>query len=248
MKGISMILDHRDEFIREVASGKSFLEVGGLWGAVNEKATVAHRAGATVIGALDIWPAESEWWLKFRERCAENGLLSVTQIIGSIDNPDVIEKVGSYDVVHCAGVLYHCPHPFFTLINLRTMTRDILILTSAVMPPVVENEFGRVVFPEDMAISVPAISENNRKVIDHYIRLAYGGGAYGVNDAIDGWFFSDATPNYGPWWWLWSAEYLNRIVPACGFEIVKTASQFNGTGHLMMLRKIPLKTNNYGVF
>lgn len=243
-----MVLDHRDEFIREVVDGKSFLEVGGLWGAVNEKATVAHRANAKAIGALDIWPADSEWWLKFRERCIEHGLTNVAEIIGNTDNPKTLTQVGTYDVVHCAGVLYHCPNPFLTLSNLRHMSNGIVLLTSAVMPPLVENKFGQVVFPDDMAISVPAIDEQNRKVIDHYIKDAYGGGAYGVNDAIDSWFFSDGAPNYGPWWWLWTAEYLNRIVPACGFEIIRTASQFNGTGHLMMLRKVAITTQNYGVF
>jgi hypothetical protein len=243
-----MALDNRDDFIREVVDGKSFLEVGGLWGAVNEKATVAHKAGAKSIGALDIWPAGSEWWLKFRERCAENGLSSVREIIGSIDNPAIIKQMIGFDIVHCAGVLYHCPHPFLTIMNLRKVTQEILLLTSAVMPNTVENEFGRLVLPDDMAISVPAITEDNRKILDHYIKGAYGGGAYGINDAIDAWFFSDGTPNYGPWWWLWTAEYLNRLLPACGFEIVKTASQFNGTGHLMMLRKIPMKSTNYGVF
>ena len=38
--------DYRDDFIARVVRGKSFVDVGGLWGTVSEKVSVAHAAGA----------------------------------------------------------------------------------------------------------------------------------------------------------------------------------------------------------
>ena len=32
-----MLQDHRDEWIERIVPGKSFVDVGGLWGLVNEK-------------------------------------------------------------------------------------------------------------------------------------------------------------------------------------------------------------------
>ena len=243
-----MVLDHRDGFINAVARGKSFLEVGGLWGEVNEKATVAFRAGAREIGALDIWKPDSEWWRKFRARCSGLGLTGVKEIVGSIDNVEILPEIGQWDVVHCAGVLYHCPNPFLTLSHLRACTREYLLLTVAVMPAEIENSEGRVAFSMDSAVLVPCLTPEKRKVVDKYISQAYGGVAYGVNTPIGDWFFSDDKPNYGPWWWLWTAEYVARMVSVCGFEIEREASQFDGTGHLFMLRKVPLTQPNYSAF
>jgi hypothetical protein len=243
-----MALDNRDEFIQAVAAGRSFLEVGGLWGEVNEKATVAFQAGAKDIAALDIWNADSEWWTRFRARAAAFGLTGVREHIGSIDNPAILAEVGVYDVVHCAGVLYHCPNPFLTLSHLRALTRDYLLLTAAVMPPAIENSEGRVEFAPDSALLVPCLTDANRRVVDKYIAEAYGGGAYGVNAPVAAWFFSDGAPNYGPWWWLWSAEYLARMASVCGFVVEREASQFNGTGHLLMLKKVELTQPNYGAY
>ena len=41
--------DIRDVFIRRVATGRSFVDVGALWGTVNEKVSVAKGAGATTM-------------------------------------------------------------------------------------------------------------------------------------------------------------------------------------------------------
>ncbi|WP_407525533.1 hypothetical protein [Methylobacterium oryzisoli] len=47
-------MDHRNDVIAKIVQGKSFAEVGGLWGLVNEKVSVAHDAGATDLCMIDI--------------------------------------------------------------------------------------------------------------------------------------------------------------------------------------------------
>jgi hypothetical protein len=240
--------DNRDDYIRVIAPKRSFLEIGGLWGEVNEKATVAFQAGSTEIGVLDIWSPESEWWTRFHARCSAVGLKGVKEFVGSIDNAQAVEKLGMYDIVHCSGVLYHCPNPFLSLAHLRKLTGERLLLATAVMPPVIENEFGRLALDADAAILVPCLTEDKRRVIERHVAGAYGGVAYGVSSPIECWFFRDGAPNYGAWWWLWTEDYVRRMILASGFAVERSAPQFDGTGHLYLLRKTDLSTENFSVY
>lgn len=243
-----MTTDHRELFIQKVASGKSFVEVGGLWGEVNEKATIAHKAGASKISAIDIWNEESEWWDKFDKRCQLLDIKNVSKYIGSIDNPEVVKTVPVHDIAHCAGVLYHCPNPFLTISNLAALCSEYLILTSASFPSIIETEVGGIYLDDDAAISVPALTEKKRIVLNEYITKNYGGGAYGINYPTDAWYFEDSNPNYGPWWWIWTPNYLKSMAEAVGLEVVDEGSQFNGTGHTLLLKKKINRVANFGKF
>ena len=53
------------------------------------------------------------------------------------------------------------------------------------MPPVVENELGKLEFRNELAICVPLIDEASRKIMDKYLVETYGGGAYGVNAPVE---------------------------------------------------------------
>ena len=54
-------MDLRDDYIRRVVRGRSFADVGGLWGTVNEKVSVAAQAEARSVAMIDISPAGSEF-------------------------------------------------------------------------------------------------------------------------------------------------------------------------------------------
>ena len=95
-----------------------------------------------------------------------------------------------------------------------------ILLATAVMPPVVENELGKLEFRNESAICVPLIDEASRKIMDKYLVETYGGGAYGVNAPVETWYLDDGAPNYGPWWWLWSADYVEKMLTTCGLELV----------------------------
>jgi hypothetical protein len=63
-----------EQWVAESVQGKSFAEVGGLWGTVNERVTVAARAGAAETAMIDVIPPEDELWTLFRERAATFGV------------------------------------------------------------------------------------------------------------------------------------------------------------------------------
>ncbi|MEN9258340.1 MAG: hypothetical protein Q6L55_06400 [Gloeomargarita sp. SRBZ-1_bins_9] len=63
--------DPRDSYIAQVVQGRSFLEVGGLWGGVNEKVSVAYRFGARRLAIVDVAKPENQWWEFFRQRMTQ---------------------------------------------------------------------------------------------------------------------------------------------------------------------------------
>jgi len=150
--------DVRDDFVAEVVSGRSFAEVGGLWGTVNEKVSVAARAGAKSLTMIDVLPPGDPWWQRFEERMANAGISGVECI--SADATTAI--VGPFDVVHCSGVLYHVPCPITFLARLRDRLWEHLVLTSAVMPLRIENRHGVRSVPEGGVLSVAAMSARDK--------------------------------------------------------------------------------------
>ena len=132
-------LDPRDEFIGTVARGNLFVDVGGLWGTVNEK-----------VCRLSVWgeccchdrclPRGTELWSLFDKRRRALNLPDVQCISGDILTIDKTLPGIQFDVVHCSGVLYHMPDPVFFLATLRKLTKQYLVLTS--VTTTVRNENG----------------------------------------------------------------------------------------------------------
>ena len=60
--------DLRDVFIAGVVRDRTFADVGGLWGVVNEKVSVGYQYGASQLTMIDVTPPEDELWRQFRER------------------------------------------------------------------------------------------------------------------------------------------------------------------------------------
>src|SRR5258708_6455118 len=132
-------MDLRDEFIAKVVDGRSFADVGGLWGVVNEKVSVAAEHHALRLAMIDISSPQSELWQIFRDRLATSGIYDCECI-----SEDICDLAGrskhKYEVVHCSGVLYHHPNPVLLLESLRRVTARYLILTSAVTHEAVIND------------------------------------------------------------------------------------------------------------
>jgi hypothetical protein len=223
--------DPRDEFIRAVVGGKTFADVGGLWGTVNEKVSVAHGSGAREVTMLDVSPPERPLWADFRRRCQELGVGPVHCL-----SQDVLavgpDPSRAWDVVHCSGVLYHMPDPVRFLVALHRLCREHLILTSVVTATEIVSSAGILAVPGSAAIYVPALSGHEREVLRIYWTGVVGDGAIGLTRDVDQWRVED----YGPWWWLPTVETLKGLCVSTGFEVIKDSPSWNGNAHTLLLR------------
>lgn len=228
----------REAWIAEAVPGRTFAEVGGLWGVVNEQVTVAGGAGASELTMIDVAPegGPEDLWQAFRARLADNGLSNVDCVRGSIDDPTVVDSVGSFDVVHCSGVLYHCPEPLHTLRNLRSLTRETLVLGTATMPETVATSAGTVEVESGTAMLVPAMTASQRAVLGEWLRENGASGAHGINTEVGAdWTLGreDWKP-YEAWWWCFTRDYVAALLEVAGFELRNVASYWNGRATLYL--------------
>ena len=99
--------------IRKHAPGKSFADIGCMWGVNGEYAFLAEEAGATRVvrrGRLrpDAGVRGEAPDSKLERRVRPRRHLAC----------ETLARIGQVDVVFCAGVLYHHPSPFDLLVAL----------------------------------------------------------------------------------------------------------------------------------
>jgi hypothetical protein len=227
-----------DEWVSEVVPGKTFAEVGGLWGTTNEQVTVAARTGAAATTMIDIAPedgGEDDLWERFRERAASLGVTDTTCMVASIDDPETPQRAGSFEVVCCNGVLYHCPDPLHTLRQLRAITSETLLLGTVTMPETVTTSAGTVSVEAGGALLVPAINESQRAVFAQWLRELGDINilAYGITHPPDtDWALDD----YAPWWWFFTRDHVAALLRVAGFEVERVASHWEGRATLFLAR------------
>ncbi len=225
-------MDIRDEFLGRIVHGRSFAEVGGLWGVVNEKASVALQAGASSAAMIDVTLPGTELWVAFRERMRTLGLppvaelpIDVCQLAQSPDCP-------VFDVLHCSGVVYHHPSPLVLMLAMRKLTREFLVLTSAVQPEEIQNRHGHFSMPPSGALFVPALNATERLVLSTYWRESAGvESCLGISEPV-AWDARD----FGPWWWLPTTRALAAMCESCDFTVVAQAPSWNGNASTLLLR------------
>lgn len=218
------MVDVRDEFIAKVTPGKSFAEIGGLWGGVEERISVAHAAGASSLTMIDILPPLNDWWGVFAERMGEKGIEGYRSLSGDI----MTMACGPYDVTHSSGILYHLPSPIEYLLALRRVTREHCIMTSASIPRKIKNSEGTITLEGGQAIFVPAMSPQQRKVFAAF----YGGHAHGIS--TEGYTFN--TTDFVPWWWLLTGDALVAMSRAAGWEVLDIRENWGGRAHTLLLK------------
>lgn len=218
--------DPRDDFLARVVQGKTFAEVGGLWGTVNERVSVAHKLGASEVTMIDVTEEGGALWQAFEERMREFGVANYRCISSDINSVEGLD----FDVVHCSGVLYHHPNPQDLLAAFRRVTREHLVLTSAVTQEYIKNKEGVYEIPPSGVIFVPALADGERAVLAEYWS-EIGVEAHGITVPVR--FDPD---DFGPWWWLPTAKAMAGMAEAAGFDVVDQSPSWMGNAHTLLLK------------
>lgn len=226
-------MERRDQWIKDLVPRKSFVDIGGLWGTVNEKVTLAATAGAASTAMLDITPPDRPLWHAFRERCASMGVSGCQAISAGIDEPGLESKVGRFDVVHCSGVLYHCPNPLHTLTQLARISREYLILTTTVIPSTVTNSKGTITLPSGGALLVPYLPHDQVQILKEHWQAGGLSCAIGITEQPQAWHVDD----YAPWWWLFPVPTVRQLIMTAGFNVLDECPYWGGKAHSFLACK-----------
>jgi hypothetical protein len=219
---------NKRELIRSHVAGLSYVDVGGLWGTKGETVTTALQAGASRAAMADIQALGGPWWQKFEAHCAERGIDGYDELQVDICAPDAPGRLGRFDFVHCAGVMYHVADLFRFVGNLVAVTDKYLLLSSVVMPDVVNGPSGSLSFGPDNAYLTPLLSEENKRIVVGYLD-GKEMRADGVNQPAE--FIKDGQPRTAPWWWLFSGAFMSGVVRLYGLEVVAEGRTPKGNGY-----------------
>ncbi len=192
------------DFIRAHAPGKSFADIGCMWGVNGEYAFLAEAAGATRVVAVDVFGPTPEFDEQHRARRS-----AVEFVLGDITGAETLRRVGQVDVVFCAGVLYHHPSPFDLLVALRRICRETLILRTSTIPEVRGLPNAAVYFP----------------MLDARGRELWNLKPLGVlhQAGISNEFRSE--DGYGNWFWGLTPSCLESLLKTAGFRVDLRATE-----------------------
>ena len=190
--------------IREHTPGRSFADIGCMWGVNGEHSFLAEEAGATRVAAVDVFGPTPEFEEKRLARKSR-----VEFILGDVSRAETLAKIGRVDVVFCAGVLYHHPSPFDLLVALRRICGGTLILRTSTIPEVAGLPNAAVYFP--------MLGEQGR-ALWNLKRLGVLHQA-GITDAFN------AADGYGNWFWGLSPSCLESLLKTAGFRIDVRATE-----------------------
>jgi hypothetical protein len=177
---------------------------------------------------IDVTVEGGDLWEAFDARMRGMGITGYRCI-----SSDVCELENlAFDIVHCSGVLYHHPSPQMLLGALRRLTREYLILTSAITQQSVTNAQGQYKIPASGVIFVPALEDSERLVLAEYWR-DNGAEVHGITHP------ARYTPrNFGPWWWLPTARAMIAMAETAAFEVIDEASNWGGNAYTLLLRPV----------
>ncbi|WP_205697187.1 bifunctional 2-polyprenyl-6-hydroxyphenol methylase/3-demethylubiquinol 3-O-methyltransferase UbiG [Conexibacter sp. SYSU D00693] len=198
--------DHaaRSAWIRAHVPGRSFVDVGGLYGINGDIAFQAAAAGASPVTCFDAGDPTPE----FLERRASTGL-DVRIVQGDLEDPLSVERIGAHDVVWCSGVVYHTPNPVQQLIHLRRICRETLYLGSHTM--------AEVPGVKQACVFYPYLPEGSRRVHESPHWQAAGSGA----GSIGGPFIDAPMLGHNNFWWGITPSALEAMVRTACFEVVE---------------------------
>ncbi len=187
--------DFRTELIRAHVRGKSFVDVGCMWGIHGFYCFQAEKYGATRSIGVDVYPASSKFLDTIEENCS-----MVEFIQGDINEDKVCQKIGKIDVVLSTGVLYHMPNLIQYLLSIQKICKEKFILGTMLIPEMGEIKNG--------AIFYPFLPEKDRELWNQKI---------GRQRAITSPY--DATDGYGNWFWGLTPSCVEALLACAGFRV-----------------------------
>lgn len=188
------------EHIREHSDGRSFADIGCMWGVNGAHSFMAEEAGASPVKAVDVFGPTPEFQQDMEDRNS-----SVEFILGDVTDPATLERIGVMDTVLCAGVLYHHPSPYDVLVALRRICRETLILRTSTIP-----EIGGL---PHAAIYYPSLNPRARRRWD--LSSAGVGGQCGITTPFS------TQDGYGNWFWGISPSCLEALAATAGFRVLR---------------------------
>jgi len=190
--------DQLPAHIRRLAPGRSFVDVGCMWGVDGEYAFAAEAAGAARVTALDVFGPTPEFERKKHERQSR-----VEFVLGDVTDPRTLRTVGTVDVVFCAGVLYHHPSPFDLLAALRSICRQTLILRTSTIPEIDGLPNAAVFFPQ-----LPPRGRGLWQLSHLGLRHQAG-----ISEPFE------PAQGYGNWFWGLTPSCLRSMLEVAGFRV-----------------------------
>lgn len=196
--------DQLPEHIRTHVPGRSFVDVGCMWGVDGAYTFLAEEAGATSAVGVDVFGPTPE----FEAERARRGS-SVRFVLGDATSPETLRQVGEVDVVFCAGVLYHHPSPFDLLVALRRMCRTLLILRTSTIPEVPGLPHA--------AVYWPMLDADARRMWD--LTPLGLSGQIGITTPFQ------PQQGYGNWFWGMSPSCVQALLETAGFRVVHRGTE-----------------------
>jgi hypothetical protein len=189
-----------NDYVRQFAPGKTFVDVGCMWGVNGAHAFLAEESGAADVCGVDVFGPTPE----FDEEHARRGS-RVTFVLGDCTAPGTLERIGLRDVVFCAGVLYHHPSPFDVLVALRSICRERLILRSSTIPEVDGLP--------NVAVFFPLLPDRGRDLWNlRSLGVLHQAGISAPFRSEEG---------YGNWFWGLTPSCLESLLATAGFRVLQ---------------------------
>ncbi len=189
--------DEQRDWLKANAKGKSFADIGGMWGTY-WGAFEAVDAGASPVLMLDVNPITDEYTAAIGDR-------EVSFLQGDLHDEKILRKIDQADIVLCSGVIYHCPNPLDTLECLRRITGEYLILTCSAMLDEAAN-------PSNGLVYLPGLTPEQRTEL-----VAKNPSVVGPNGAL-----LDFAPDEGYWNWFFcfTPWALRSMLTTAGFDVI----------------------------
>jgi len=200
--------DLRTELIKENVPGKSFVDVGCMWGIHGYYCFQAEKHGANRSIGVDIYPPSDEFLETKKEQNS-----TVEFIQGDINEDELCETIGKVDIVLSTGLLYHMPNPIQYLVSIRNICREKLILGTMVVPEMNKLSNG--------AVFYPFLPEKDRKLWNLNI-----GSQRSITSPYD------AKDGYGNWFWGLTPSCVEALLRCAGFQV---AERYIGGSNAMFL-------------